>query len=1146
MYFTFQGGNPAGTGMSTRPKQLIMSAIRGIGRGAVRAGVATPKQVLLIMQLSAFLLLALGLQVSAATYSQTVSFTGKDVPLKTVFASVKKQTGYGVFFENGEAMLQSSAPVTLDLKNVSLEMFLRVCLKDQPLDYVLEGKTIFIKKKEVVVAVAPSGDSILQIKGRVTNDKGEPLVNANITVKRTGHGTITDANGNFYLRNVNSADVVMVSFIGYKMQNVPLKDRVNLMVVLEATKNELDKVVVQAYGTTSQRLATGNIGTVRAEDIEKHPVMDPLLALQGQIPGAVITQNSGNISGSIKMEIRGRNSINSNFPSDPLYIIDGVPLTILDLNSSTDYQHGSQGFTQAGINSPAVGQSPFFNINPQDIESIEILKDADATAIYGSRGANGVILITTKKGHSGKTKLDINAQQGASTIIRYYKMLSTPEYISMRREALNNDGVPIDENYAPDLTVWDTTRYTDWQKYSWGGTGKITDFQVSLSGGDIRNIFRIASDYRKQTDITTESGAFQRGSLSFDFQHKGLNQKFGIELSTNYSYSSVDMIYMPYIALLPPNAPSVYDSKGKLNWEGWTPLQDNFVFGNFLQPYKSKTNFLTSSLQLNYQILAGLTARINFGYNTYLTNQKSISPIASQNPQYAPTGSSTFGYTNGHNIIAEPQLEYNGFVFKGKLNILLGASTQSSSTDGLQVIGQGYKDDELLQGISNAPSKNSYDNYSEYKYTAIFGRINYNLENKYILNINARRDGSSRFGPGRQFGNFGSLGAAWLFSEEKLIKNNLKFLSFGKIRGSYGTTGSDHIGNYQYINLWTSIGTYPYNGVSALIPLGHSDSLLHWETNRKLEVALALGFIKDRITLEIAKYRNRCNDQLVAFPTPNFSGFTNVTANSPANVENTGWEFTLNSKLVDKANFKWSMNYRIGINRNKLISYPNISQSPYAGSLIVGQSLNIKRLLHYTGIDKQTGLYTFQDKDKDGQITLDLTGKSPDDRYPSDLSTKFDGSLSNTFDIKNFQVSTFIYFRKQKGLNALLPTGIPGQLSNQPQSVMQRWQKPGDITNVARFTSGNGNSDLTSDQNFFQYSDGVYTDASFIRLQNVSISYSLPNSIIKNADIQQIRIFLRGENLFVITKYKGLDPETQNFGGLPIPRSFTAGMSINF
>src|SRR5258708_1748466 len=466
MNFTFQVDNPAGTDMSSSPKQLIMRAVRGV----VHPIAALPKQALLFMQLSAFLLLALGLQVSAATYSQTVSFTGKDVPLKTVLASVKKQTGYGVFFENGEAMLQSSALVTIDLKNVSLELFLRVCMKDEPLEYTLEGKTIFIKKKEpVAVLSTPSpGDPILQIKGRVTNDKGEPLVNANITVKRTGHGTITDANGYFYLHNVNSDDVVMASFIGYKTLSMPIKDRINLTVVLSATMNDLDKVVVQAYGTTSQRLATGNIGTVRAEDIEKHPVMNPIEALQGQIAGVVVTNTSGYASGAIKIEIRGRNSINPNFSSDPLYIIDGVPLTVLDLTGQSSYASGSQGVIQSGLTSPANGQSPFFSINPADVESIEVLKDADATAIYGSRGSNGVILITTKKGKAGKTHFDLNVYTGISQIPKYYHLLNTSQYVNMRKEALANDGLPVDINNAADLVAWDTTRYTDWQKYLWG------------------------------------------------------------------------------------------------------------------------------------------------------------------------------------------------------------------------------------------------------------------------------------------------------------------------------------------------------------------------------------------------------------------------------------------------------------------------------------------------------------------------------------------------------------------------------------------------------------------------------------------------------------------------------------------------------
>lgn len=1148
MNFTFQVDKPAGTGTSTLPKHLIMRAVRGVVRGVVHPVAALPKQALLTMQLSAILLLALGLQVSAATYSQTVSFTGKDVPLKTVLASVKKQTGYGVFFENGEAMLQSSAPVTLDLKNVSLDLFLRVCLKDQPLEYALEGKTIFIKKKEPVVALADSpapGDPIIQIKGRVTNDKGEPLVNANITVKRTGHGTVTDANGVFYLRNVNSDDVVSVSFIGYKSVSMPLKDRISLTVVMSATMNDLDKVVVQAYGTTSQRLATGNIGTVSAEQIARQPIMNPLEALQGQVAGVVVTNTSGYASGTIKVEIRGRNTINSNFPSDPLYIIDGVPLTILDLRGTDRYATGSTGVIQSGLGSPAGGQSPLFSINPSDIESIEVLKDADATAIYGSRGSNGVILISTKKGKIGKTKLDLNVYTGISQVPRYYHLLNTKQYVDMRKQALTNDGLPIDINNAADLVSWDTTRYTDWQKYLWGGLGKSTDIETNVSGGDARTTFRIAGGYHYLTEILTSSGANRRGSISFNINHKSINQRFTLAFSGTYTIVSNNMIFLPGNAInLPPNAPAIWDSKGNLNYAGWAPLSGHFPFGNLLSPYTTKTNFLNSNMVLGYELSKGLVFQTSFGYNNIQTSQTYLIPILSQNPVTNPKGRSNFGYSFIHNLIIEPQLEYNKFISKGKLNVLAGASTQANITSSVLLTGSGYDNDVLLSSVNSAPSQFSGNFQSDYKYEALFGRINYNWENKYILNLNMRRDGSSKFGPGKQFGNFGSIGASWIFSEENWMKKNLSFLSFGKLRGSYGTTGGDQIGNYAYLSQWSYSSIGNYNGISPLTPFGHTDSLLHWQVNHKLEMAFNLGFLKDRVSLEGVWYRNRCADQLVSFPTPAFSGFTNVTANSPAKVENSGWEFILSSNIINNKIFKWSTKFNIGINKNELLAYPNLSQSPYAGTLVIGQSLNIIKLLHTTGVNSQTGLYTFADKNKDGQISIDFSGKTVDDRYIYDYSPKFDGGFTNNFSYKNWQLSALFYFKKQIGQNVTASLNSPGDNTNQPVIVLSRWQKPGNLTNTARFTT-NG----FGDNSFIYYrynSDAIYTDASFIRLQNLSLSYTLSEKIVKKLNIGNYRIYLQGQNLFIITKYKGLDPEIQNFASIPLARVITAGISCTF
>ena len=1142
MNFPFQGGRLPIEARPSAPKQLRMSPLQWV--------VSSRKQVLLTMQASAIFLFAVCLQASATGLSQTVSFTGNDVPLKTVFTSLKKQTGYGVFYQNGEsATLEGTNPVTLDLKNVSLDLFLQLTLRNQPLEYSVEGTTIFLKRKEdhpsVTVEVAP-GEPINEIKGRVTNTKGEALANANITVKRTRRGTITDANGNFTLHNVNSDDVITISFIGYKPQSLPLRDRANLVVFMQPATDNLDKVVVQAYGTTSERLATGNIGVVSAEQIAKQPVMNALNVLQGQVPGAVVTDVSGYASGTVKVEIRGRNTINPNFPSDPLYIIDGVPLTILDVSNTASYGGGSPGFIQSGIGSPAYGQSPFFSINPADIESITVLKDADATAIYGSRASNGVILITTKKGKTDKTKFDLSFYQGIDKITHFVPLLNTPQYVAMRKEALQNDGLPVDIYNAPDLLVGDSTRYTDWQKQFWGGTGKISDVEGALMGGNTQTSFRLSGGYRYQKDLTATSGGNQRISTSFNLNHKSLDRRFSASLTSTYSYAYSDMIAISGYPTMPPNAPAPYDKYGNLNYSEWDAFlgstQSN-PFSNLLQPYKAKTNYLNSSLLLTFELLKGLTLKGNLGYNNVQVDQTMIMPIASMDPAIHPKGSNLFGYTRVHNIIAEPQLEYNSFINKGKLSLLSGFTYQANYTDGTNLRGIGYANDALLGSINAAPTKYVYYFQGQYKYTGVFARVNYNWANKYILNLNARRDGSSKFGPGRQFGNFGSAGMAWNFSEEKWIKEHLHFLSFGKLRASYGLLGGDQIGDYAYLTQWAFSPTM-YNGYVPTYPIKHTDSLLHWEVNKKLEFAIDLAFLDDKLGLQASWYRNRCNDQLVPFPTPVFTGFDGVEANSPADVENTGFEFVFRAKTIDSKSFQWENRLSIGFNRNKLLSYPNISQSPYSSELEVGKSLNIRKLLHCTGVDPQTGLYTFTDKNKDGVITAYPTSPELDDRFDYDLSTKYEGSFNTEFSYKGWQLGLLFYFRKQMGVNAYVAMDPPGDMTNQPVEVFNNhWKQPGDHATFAKFTT----SPADVSYNNFQYnSDGILTDASFIRLQNLDLSYILDPNKLKKAGIESLKLYIQCRNLFVLTHYKGTDPEVRSFQTLPKPKTITAGISLTF
>lgn len=1106
------------------------------------------RQKLLVMKLLMLFTLATCLCAEANVSAQTVTLKANHLSLEKVLREVRKQTGYDFVLNN--SVITIAKPITVEADKLALEAFLEKCLQDQPLTYeILSNKTIIIKA-QTTQPVPPGVGSLsasfppppVDISGRITNAQGESLAGANVIIKRTGRGTITDATGKFALKNVNSDDIIEVTFIGYNKLSIKVGDRSNFTLLMDVATNKLDEVKVQAYGVTSNRLATGNIGRITSQDIEKQPVMNPIKALQGQIAGVDVINTNGYASAPVKLEIRGRNTINPSFPADPLYIVDGVPLTILELsNSISSYSGGSKGVNQsAGILGPALGQSPFFSINPDDIESIEVLKDADATAIYGSRGSNGVVLITTKKGKAGKTNFEVNFSEGISQVTTRYTLLNTNQYINMRKEALVNDQLPIDMRNAADLIAWDTTRYYDWQKFLFGSLGKETNAQASLSGGDIRTNFRIAGGYHYQRDILAAEGDNQRENISFDLNHKSINQKFSIGAKILYSFTKSTLIQMPGNPLLIPDAPPIYDRYGKLNFNDWNTIPGSFAFGALKQPYVSKTNFLNSSLSMSNEIIKGLTLKINLGYNNFLSKQTQIIPIVSQDPLTNPTGVSSYGYNFIHNIIIEPHLEYNRTLGKGKLNMLVGGSYQDNETSGIFSQGINYTNDALLNSVSNAPTKLTGNASGQYKYASLFARFNYNWEDKYIINLSGRRDGSSKFGPDRQFGNFGSVGGAWIFSEEKLFKRALSFVSFGKIRGSYGLVGGDQIFNYQYLTQW-SFSNVTYNGNLPLTPTKHTDSLLHWQVNHKLELSLSLGFLNDKLITEVSWYRNNCGDQLVSYPTPQLSGFPSVVSNLPAKVQNSGWEIELSAKIINKNAFKWSMKFNLGANKNKLLAYPNLSQSPYAFLYVIGEPLNIRKVLHLTGVDQQTGLYTFLDNNKDGLISSNpgLT----DDRIFVDLTPKYSGGLTTNFSYKNWSASAFFYFKKQIGGNAFFNVGTPGTNSNIPLEIFNNhWQKPGDIVQYAKFTT---NPTDPSYSNFYS-SDAILTDASFIRLQNLSISYSLAQKWMTKAHLGSIAIWVHCENLFLFTKYKGVDPEIQNFAAIPLPKILTLGLSCKF
>ncbi|MBE9600476.1 SusC/RagA family TonB-linked outer membrane protein [Pedobacter sp. MC2016-24] len=1102
------------------------------------------RKTILVMKLIFFIITIACVQVSAIGYAQNINIQQKDATLTNVFSTIEKQTGYSFFWKNEDL---TKIKVDVKLQNASLEEALKEVFKGLPLTYAILKKSIVVQAKapSFLDKVVAAFDGI-KVVGNVGDMENKPLPGATVIIKGTKRSTTTDVKGQFSLANVPQDAILQISYMGYITSEVKISSDF-LQIRLQLSTSKLDEIQVMAYGTTNRRLATSNIGTVTAKEIGEQPVMNPLLALAGRVPGVTVTPTSGYASGVVKVEIRGRSNIDPKFTSEPLYIIDGVPLTYLEVGGNSGYNQGSYGIIQDGGFAPGGGQSPMFNINPGDIESIDVLKDGDATAIYGSRGANGVVLITTKKGKAGATKITADVSQGISKNVRYWDMLNTQEYLKMRREAFKNDGIEPTALNAPDLLVWDTTRYTNWQKALWGNTGKLTRASTTLSGGNENTTFRLGTNFTRQTEILTASGANKIAGVILNVANTSLNRKFKTDLNFNYSYTDVNTLNTPSAADLAPNAPAIYDSNGELNFEEWNKAGRDvrFPFSSLKTSYRSQNKLLTGSLGLSYEIFKGLELSSTFGYNNGINNHEGYTPISSMNPLDNETGSAAVGTNTNENWMIEPKINYRTTISKGTFTAFMGGTLQHTATNGAGILGFGYTDDNLLKSIQLAPVKIYSGRNGDYKYAGLSARVGYSWDEKYIINLSGRRDGSSRFGPGKQYGNFGAVGLAWVASQEDWMKAFLPgFISFVKFRGSYALTGSDNVGEYQYLSQWSNLDpTYAsipnYGGITPFGSLHAVNPEYHWQTNKKLEFGANFSVLNDRINLEYNYYRNRCDNQLTDYPTPFFSGFGTVTANWPASLQNSGWEATLNARLMERKHFSWSLNFNISANHNLLLKYPDIEHSPYFNKYLVGQPINIQYLFHYTGVNPATGEYMFEDRNGNGTLDRDDQGApGSDDRFVLlNSDPKFTGAFGTSVRYKDLSLSLFFQYKNQKGLNANFSSSAPGSMVNIPRVIYNdHWTQPGQSATYAGFTT------LTNSTNQnIAISDLAYTDASYLRLNNVAFNYTLPKTFLNN---KGINFFVQAQNLFVITGYKGIDPDIQNFGGLPTAKVITAGFSL--
>ena len=1095
-------------------------------------------KLLRVMKLVAVFLLAACLQVSAKGYAQKVTLDLRNVSFEKVFKEIKRQTGF-LFLYNSEE-IKKIGRVSITISNADVHEVLEKSLSATGFTYRIVDKTIILSPKSPVTAPVTRmwSPELVDITGVVTDENGNPLGGASVKVKGTAQGAMTDVKGSFSIKQPVGKIVLVVSFIGYETQEIAFQGNGPLRIRLKTAVNPLDALVVIGYGTTSRRMNTGSVSSVTAADIDKQPVTNPLTALQGRIAGMQITQDNGLPGGAVRVNIRGAGTSISSAGFIPLYVIDGVPFTLFNGG-----QPASDNLNAWGTSGANGSLSPFAMINPDEIERIDVLKDADATAIYGSRGANGVVLITTKKGTKKGMSVGVKLNQGTAKVGHFIDMMNTPQYLAMRKEAYANAGVAAT---GLDLTTWDQNAYTDWQRYAIGGTAHTTNATTSLSAGDVQNSFLLSSTYRREGTVYPGNYNNKSFSTRVNAGHSSADKKFNVNVSANYAYmrNNLPTVDLTGIFNLAPNYP-LYNANGTANWTSASPLS------YFKKDYTGTTTNFMSNLDLSYKILPDLMVKASIGYTTTRLQQTATNPASSQNPAGTTTSRLTYTDNTNDNYIVEPQIVYNKTIGRGKLNVLAGTTFQQNKSTGVYLNGVGYTNEALINSLVAASSITaSYNNYSVYKYNAFFGRLNYNWADKYLIDATVRRDGSSRFGPGKRFGNFGAVGAAWIFTRENFA-NNWSFLSFGKLRGSYGLTGNDQIPDYLYNTLYAVTSTnYSYQGNTTYYLSGIANPDLQWETMKKLDLALELGFFRDRILLKADFYRNRSSNQLRYVTIGSQAGTSGYYANFPAVVQNQGWEFELNTTNINSRDFKWTSSLNLTINCNKLVSFPDLATSGYASSYIVGQPTDIRFAYHFTGVDPATGAPTFQDQDKDGSITFAF------DRMPVAYGSPFYGGFLNNISYKGFQLDIALQYNHRNGFvdNALASNPLGYTYQNQPVSALNRWQKAGDVAKLPAATT----AFPASYSNFIYSSDFNWGDASYWKLKNVGVSYSLPKEWIRAVKMSNASVYVQGQNLYTWAKQKNtFDPETTVPGtgtglgtgqyiAMPQLRTIVVGINCNF
>ncbi|MHA7058279.1 SusC/RagA family TonB-linked outer membrane protein [Aquimarina sp. M1] len=978
------------------------------------------------------------------------------------------------------------------------------------------------------------------VTGTVLDASGIPLPGTNILVKNTNNGVQTDFDGKYSIET-KSGDILIFSYVGFETQEVVVTGSTVINVTLKDNVEGLDQVVLIGYGSSSKKQITSSISSIRANDLVDINTPSIQSLMTSKVTGVQITQLSGRVESGIKVRVRGIATVGAS--QEPLYVLDGVPLI-----------NDDESINNSPIN-------PLIGLNPNDIDSIDFLKDASAAAIYGARGTNGVIIITTKTGKTGKTKVTLNTASGWNFATNKRSFLNTEQYVEFYREAAQNSGISLSEieTKFDQLSLgrdWRTNEVdTDWQDLALVD-GITQDIDLSASGGNEKIKYFVSTSYNKTEGIILGNELDRytlRGKVDAD-----ITEKSTIGVNINLSKVTIDRLSNDNAFISPlqsiaqsPLTPALLED-GTANVDGNSTLFQNFLGQEQTGRFVTDIWRTTANIYGDFYINDYLQYKSEIGYDA---NNQNAERFSGSLTEFASAG----GVGTASNAITERYILTNYLSYKRTFgdfvdfSATLGGSFEETNRKSQFTIGQGFPSDDL-QTLDNAVLiTNGGSNKTKYNFLSYFARSRFSIAEKYLFNLSIRRDGSSRFGEDSQFGWFPAASAAWVVSNERFLSSS-DFLNRLKLRASWGITGNAEIGDFASKDLY---GVTTYDERLGVSPIQLGDNELRWEKTTQYDLGVDFGLFNNIISVEFDYYNKTTNDLLFNQPLPGTSGFTSVVRNI-GEIVNKGFEVNLNARIISKPSLTWNIGALFTKNRNEVTDLPSGDIIDDVNIIRKGEAISSFYLYEYAGVDAANGdaLFYTNATNPDGSLDKTLTNSvaKANKIITGDPFPDYQIGLTNTIKAKDFDFQ-FI-FQGEFGASIFdqagkFSSGNGKFFDNQTTDQLDRWQNPGDITDVpqARLNQENGQADSTR----------YLEEADFIRLRNITLGYTINPTYSKKFYMEKVRFYFSGLNLFTITDYEGYDPEsTADFNGnsgvrrgtsfysAPPAKTYTLGINIEF